>query len=248
MSNDQPLDQIRPAQRQTLSNHVFETLSDMLQSGALRPRDRLSMRELAERLQVSIMPVRDALSRLAATGALNISPKRAVMVPLMTAAEFEDLTMVRMLNEGQAARLVAERGTEAEIARVVELAQTFEQVLDRAYGSAAAVAANRDLHFALYRAAGSDALMKVITTLWLKAGPIINFDIGVEAGVPADAEAAQSRGHHSRRHHQMLCEALLARDGAAAAHAVAEDIRAAAELIQAQAGMDRKDSRRRIIP
>ncbi|MCE8458046.1 GntR family transcriptional regulator, partial [Rhodovulum sulfidophilum] len=83
----------------------------MLLSGALRPRDRLSMRDLADRLEVSMMPVREAVSRLAASGALEVSPKRAVMVPLMTAAEFADLTLVRMLNEGQAARLAAERSS-----------------------------------------------------------------------------------------------------------------------------------------
>ncbi|WP_436644398.1 GntR family transcriptional regulator [Microbaculum sp. FT89] len=243
----QPLDQLRPARRQTLSDQVFDTLSEMLLSGALRPRDRLSLRDLAERLEVSMMPVREAVSRLAASGALEVSPKRAVMVPLMTAAEFADLTMVRMLNEGQAARLAAERASKTEIAGVIALAERFDEVLDSAYGSPAAVAANKDLHFALYRAAGSDVLMEVITMLWLKAGPIINFDIGVEAGVPADEEMTRSRGHHSRSHHRMLCEALTARDGAAAAHAVSEDIRVASELIRAQAGMDTEDSRRRII-
>lgn len=244
----QPLDQLRPARRQTLSDQVFETLSEMLLSGALRPRDKLSLRDLAERLEVSMMPVREAVSRLAASGALEVSPKRAVMVPLMTAAAFADLTIVRMLNEGHAARLAAERASKTEIAGVVALADRFEEVLDHAYGSAAAVAANKDLHFALYRAAGSDALMEVIAMLWLKAGPIINFDIGVEAGVPAEEEMTRSRGHHSRSHHRMLCEALKARDGAAAAHAVSEDIRVASELIRAQAGMDTEDSRRRIIP
>ncbi|MSU89103.1 GntR family transcriptional regulator [Rhodobacteraceae bacterium 2CG4] len=244
----QPLDKLRPARRQTLSDQVFDTLSEMLLSGALRPRDRLSLRDLAERLEVSMMPVREAVSRLAASGALEVSPKRAVMVPLMTAAEFADLTMVRMLNEGQAARLAAERGAKTDIAAVIALSERFDAVLDRAYGSAAAVAANKDLHFALYRAAGSAALMEVITMLWLKAGPIINFDIGVEAGVPREEEMQRSRGHHSRAHHRMLCDALTARDGDAAAHAVAEDIRTASELIRAHGGMDTDDNIRRIIP
>ncbi|ANB33322.1 GntR family transcriptional regulator [Rhodovulum sulfidophilum] len=243
----QPLDRIRPVRRKTLSDQAFDTLSEMLLSGALRPRDRLSMRDLADRLEVSMMPVREAVSRLAASGALEVSPKRAVMVPLMTAAEFADLTLVRMLNEGQAARLAAERSSKTEIAGIIALAERFEEVLDRAYGSAAAVAANKDLHFAVYRAAGSETLMQLITMLWLKAGPIINFDIGVEAGLPAEQQSAHSRGHHSRRHHRMLCEALLARDGDTAAQAISEDIRFASEFIRAHAGMDQQDSRRRII-
>ncbi|MFZ7091248.1 GntR family transcriptional regulator [Primorskyibacter sp. 2E233] len=244
----EPLDQLRPARRQTLSEQVFDTLSEMLLSGALRPRDRLSLRDLAERLEVSMMPVREAVSRLAASGALEVSPKRAVMVPLMTAVEFADLTMVRMLNEGQAARLAAERASKTEIAGVVALAERFEEVLDKAYGSAAAVAANKDLHFAVYRAAGSPALMEVITMLWLKAGPIINFDIGVDTGAPRSEDITHARSHHSRAHHRQLCEALRARDGDTAARAIAEDIRVASELIRAHGALDTDDNPRRIIP
>lgn len=242
------LDRLRPAPRQTLSDHVHETLSEMLLSGALRPRDRLSLRDLAERLDVSMMPVREAVNRLAASGALEVTPKRAVMVPLMTAAQFADLTMVRMLNEGQAARLAAERGSPAEIAEVTALAEQFDRVLDHAYGSARAVAANKDLHFALYRASGSAVLMEVITALWLKAGPIINFDIGVRADPAGEDEMTRARGHHSRQHHRMLCDALAARDGAAAAHAISEDIRTASELIRAQGAMATDEEHRRISP
>ncbi|SMX47005.1 HTH-type transcriptional regulator McbR [Maliponia aquimaris] len=243
----QPLDQIEPARRQTLSEQVFDTLSEMLLSGALRPRDRLSLRDLAERLEVSMMPVREAVSRLAASGALDVSPKRAVMVPVMTSAAFADLTMVRILNEGQAARLAAERATKAEIAEIAALAERFEVVLDQAYGSAAAVAANKDLHFAVYRSARSPALMQVITVLWLKAGPIINFDIGVDTGTPRTEDAGRSRSHHSRTHHRILCEALRNRDGDTAAQAMADDIRVASELIRAHGALDKDNNRRSII-
>lgn len=248
MTMEKPLDQLQPARRQTLSEQVFDTLSEMLLSGALRPRDRLSLRDLADRLEVSMMPVREAVSRLAASGALEVSPKRAVMVPLMTTAQFADLTMVRMLNEGRAARLAAERANKTEVAGIFALAERFEEVLDQAYGSAAAVAANKDLHFAVYRAAGSPALMEVITMLWLKAGPIINFDIGVDTGAPRVEDMTRSRSHHSRAHHRILCEALRNRDGDTAAHAIAEDIRVASELIRGHGALDTDGNRRRIIP
>jgi DNA-binding GntR family transcriptional regulator len=244
----QPLDLIRPARRQTLSDQVHDTLSEMLLSGALRPHDRLSLRDLAERLEVSMMPVREAVSRLAASGALEVSPKRAVMVPLMTAAEFADLTLVRMVNEGHAARLAAQNATKTERAGVIALSERFEEVLDQDYGSAAAVAANKDLHFALYHAAGSPALLDVITMLWLKAGPIINFDIGVAASLSHIEEMSHSRSHHSREHHRKLCVALEKRDGDAAANAISEDIRVASELIRAQGAMDKNQNRKRISP
>lgn len=45
----------------------------------------------------------------------------------------------------------------------------------------------------------------------------------------------------------MLCDALRARDGEAAAHAIAEDIRMASELIRAQGALDNVDNQRRIM-
>ncbi|WP_226622958.1 GntR family transcriptional regulator [Alloyangia pacifica] len=236
------------ARPRTLSEQVHETLSEMLLSGQLKPRDRISLRDLAERLGVSMMPVREAVSRLAAGGALLVEPKRAVQVPLMSAEEFADLTEMRILAEAQAARLAADRATPEQIEEILQLAERFEALLDTAYGSPEAVAANKDLHFALYRAAGSQILMEVITMLWLKAGPIINYDIGVQAEMPVEEELGRSRTHHSRAHHRQLCEALRLRDGAAAAQAVTEDIRVAAELIRAYAAEEMEDSRRRILP
>jgi DNA-binding GntR family transcriptional regulator len=223
-------------------------LSEMLMSGALHPRDKVSLRELAERLEVSMMPVREAVSRLAASGALDVSPKRAVMVPMMTASEFTDLAMVRMLTEGKAARLAAERASKTEIAGITALAERFEDVLDRSYVGPEAVAANKDLHFAVYRAAGSAALLEVITSLWLKAGPIINFDIGAVAGLPREQEMSRSRGCHARDQHRVLCDALRDRDGDKAEYAISEDIRVASELIRAHGELDVDDNRRRIIP
>ncbi|MBE9639920.1 GntR family transcriptional regulator [Salipiger mangrovisoli] len=238
----------RDARPKTLSEQVHETLSEMLLSGQLRPHDRISLRDLAEKLGVSMMPVREAVSRLAAGGALLVEPKRAVQVPLMSAEEFSDLTEMRVLTEAQAARLAAARATPEEIEGILALAERYEAILDTANGSPEAVAANKELHFALYRAAGSQMLMDVITMLWLKAGPIINYDIGARAAVAQEEEVSRSRGHHSRAHHRQLCAALRAHDPEAAARAVTEDIRVAADLILAYGAEQMEDSRRRILP
>jgi DNA-binding GntR family transcriptional regulator len=53
------------------------------------------------------MPVREAVSRLVADKALEVTPNRAVRVPLMSAAQFRDLTKVRIAIEGHAAAQAA---------------------------------------------------------------------------------------------------------------------------------------------
>ena len=59
----------QPERPDSLARQVHDILSEMLLSGRLRPDDRMSMRELAERLGVSVMPIREAVSRLVAAGA-----------------------------------------------------------------------------------------------------------------------------------------------------------------------------------
>ena len=61
----------------TLAERAYRTLAQLLMSGALAPGDRLSLRATAEALGVSMMPVREAVSRLAAENTRWPSPPNA---------------------------------------------------------------------------------------------------------------------------------------------------------------------------
>ncbi|MDZ7813053.1 MAG: GntR family transcriptional regulator [Ideonella sp.] len=74
--------------------------------GRFLPGERLKIRNVATDLGVGQMPVRAALQRLAAEGALVNIPNAGVTVPRLSVAEFDDLLQMRMLLEGEA----AERG------------------------------------------------------------------------------------------------------------------------------------------
>lgn len=206
----------------SLASQVHDALTEMLLSGELAPNDRLSMRDLAERLTVSVMPVREAVARLVAQDALVVLPNRAVAVPLLTRREFVDLTEVRIHNECHAARLAAARVSSEELAKIRTLEARFAAALDSASGRPS-VKANKALHFAVYAGAGSPMLEAVIGALWLRAGPIINLDL-------AERERRR-RTAVSRAHHAQLVDALAAGDAAAAAAALEDDIRSAADFI-----------------
>lgn len=212
----------KPIARAPLAAQVHDVLCEMLLSGALAPDDRLSMRDLAARLGVSVMPVREAVTRLVARGALSVLPNRAVRVPLLSRDEFIDLTEIRILNETEAVRRAASRVTAADEPRLRLLETSFRDSLDSSDGRDA-VRANKALHFDIYARAGSDMLMELITKMWLKAGPIINLDLG--------QQVRRSRSAASVQTHARMVNALLAGDGAAAARALEEDIRSAGAFI-----------------
>src|SRR5260370_30624891 len=92
------LNLVEPLDRQTLGERAYAKLADLLISGRLAPGEKLSLRAAADVLGVSIMPVREAVSRLSADKALEDAPNHAVRVPLISSAPFPDHTQDRLYN------------------------------------------------------------------------------------------------------------------------------------------------------
>ena len=104
------LDEIGALQRETLGERVTGELRALLVAGRLAPGEKLSLRRVAEALGVSMMPVREAVSRLAADRALEVLPGRAVRVPVLSLAQFRELTRLRLVVEGFAAEEASAQG------------------------------------------------------------------------------------------------------------------------------------------
>lgn len=219
------LDEVGSLLHETLGERVTGELRELLISGRLAPGEKLSLRRVAEALGVSMMPVREAVSRLAADKALEVLPGRAVRVPMLTLAQFRELTRIRLVLEGFAMEEAAKVASDQQVETVARYEAAFRAAAKAdPTDSAAAVAANRHLHFAVYEAAGMPSLIEMIERLWLKAGPVLNLDMRHEPRRLDGGSAVQA--------HAALVAALRRHDPAAARAALEEDIRAAAEHIE----------------
>ena len=224
MSSSAALAELPQLERRTLSDTAYEALSDLLASGRLAPGERLSLRATATALGVSVMPVREAVSRLVSDGALEVAQNRAIRVPTLTAPEFRALAETRMAIEGLAAARAAEHRSEADLAAIRRAETAFRAVAERARPDGArAVSLNRDLHFSVYAACGLPPLREIIGRLWLKAGPVLNLDMRAHP-------ERLLQGFALRRHAEALA-AIEARNGEGARTAIAADIADAAEFI-----------------
>ena len=90
-----------PVGRETLHDRVYAELRRSLIHGVLDAGQVLRIVDLAETLQTSTMPVREALARLVSEQALEALPSRSVRVPLITPERLDDLARARRLVEGQ---------------------------------------------------------------------------------------------------------------------------------------------------
>lgn len=221
---------IAPLERQTLGDRVYEELRELLISGRLAPGERLSLRDSARALGVSMMPVREAVSRLVADRALEVAPNRAVRVPVMTVSQFRELATLRVEIEGFAAHRAAEVRTEADLTGISAQESAFRAEAAKAKPDLGrAVSINKDLHFAIYAAAGMPMLMEIIGGLWLKAGPVLNLDLRANPERLSQGIALAC--------HAQAAAAIRKRDGAAARQAIADDIASAAEFIIEKGGL-----------
>lgn len=216
-----------PPEHQTLTQQVYADLREWLISGTLSPGDKLSLRRVAEQMGVSMMPVREAVSRLVADAALEVLPNRAVRVPVLSLERFRELTTIRLALEGFAAERAASMHTPADLRAIRRHDAEFRRQCGlKKANTGAAVRANRALHFSVYAAAGLPALIPMIEGLWLRIGPVLNLDMRAS---PERLQTGLAEQCHAK-----LVRAIAARDPLAARNALTADIQGAATFIESR--------------
>ena len=190
---------------------IYETLRRRMITGKIVPGVGLSTRGLALEMGVSQMPVRDALSRLAAEGAVEIRSKRKIEVPPMSAERFTDLLDCRLLLEPEAAVRALPHITPAKLKQLREI----DAALDTAMENGDVIAymeCNFEFHFNIYRANGRPTLNRLIEALWLQFGPFMR----VVYGRYGTANLVDQ--------HRIALDAIAAQDAEALRRAIAGDI------------------------
>ncbi|CAN7441201.1 GntR family transcriptional regulator [Phenylobacterium sp. LjRoot225] len=160
-----------------LHTSVYNELRRRFITGQIFPGRSFSTRGLAQELGVSQTPVREALSRLAAEGAIQIRSKRKVEIPPMTPDRFDDLLRCRLLLEPESAALALPYMTSPRLRRLRELDSAINDALDSGDVDAY-MQANANFHFTLYRTHPHGTLNQLIEVLWLQFGPYMRVVYG----------------------------------------------------------------------
>ncbi len=149
---------------------TYARLRDMILFGHLAPGAPVTIQGLIGDLGAGMTPVREAIRRLTAEGALLPQGNRRVAVPELSAEMLDQVAFARLAIEPKLAELAAPRLTPAQIDRL----EAIDGRVNRAIESGNLpeyLAANHAFHFALYKAAEAPVLLDLARSLWLRAGP-----------------------------------------------------------------------------
>lgn len=207
--------------RTTLSVRVERGIREALMAGRFQPGERLNIRALAAMLGTSATPVREALSRLAADGAIELVPNQSVRVPLFSRERFEELKLIRMAVEGLATEQAAAHVTDEEIEAIERLLTQYISAAHAQRGDRS-LAFSKQFRFGIYQSARMPTLMRVIEGLWTRSAPSFRFMYPVS---PVDLELEEVYAD--------TVSALRRRDGARARKSIEHAIAIGTDRLQA---------------
>lgn len=186
----------------TLSEQAFEIIRERILSTDLAPMTPIRQDALAEELGISKIPLREALARLEQQGLLNSHPNRGFAVSALTAEEAEEVFILRLKLEPEAAGAACLVADDTRRETAISALSGLEAMLrDNPEDS---VRYNRNFHLALVQNPHRKQTAHLVERLHMVA----------ERYVRKHLEPA-GRNERADREHRDILDAWLARDAAA---------------------------------
>jgi len=149
----------------TIAQQVKESIRMLILHQQLSPGERIDQNALADQLNVSLVPVREALKTLESEGLVKIIPRRGAFVTEVSPAHLNDLYRARQLIEGEAAYHALEALTDEDVEQLRHLSNGMRQATDQKNINEF-MQLNRQFHMTIYRRVGSKHYLDMVTRLW----------------------------------------------------------------------------------
>ena len=186
-------------------------LRDMILFGQLAPGQPVTIQGLTAILDAGMTPVREAIRKLTAEGALELQGNRRVSVPQLTGSQLDEIAFARLTIEPKLAHMAARRLETKDINELAQIDADIDQAI--ATGDVQRyLLGNYRFHVTLYERAGAPILLSIVHSLWLRFGPSLRVVCG-----------RYGTSHLPDRHTEALA-AMRAGDAEALARALREDI------------------------
>lgn len=213
-------------ERGTASDAATTALFEAICDGRIAAGAPLRLQELSNQLGLSMMPIREAIRRLAAMDLVELQPHKGAWVRTMSLQDLRETYETRFVLEGAATRAAADHFTEHDAA-------VARRALDERADSLAAGdrRASRDaherFHFTIYEAAGNAWLVRSIVPVWRNSE---RYRVeSLRHPEIADKRAAE---------HEEILAAVRRHDGDAAERSLVEHLRSSMKIVEARLDED----------
>jgi len=155
---------IRPVQRSYLHDDVARAIRGLIQSGELRPGERIHEVALADRFGISRTPLREAIKILATEGLLELLPNRGARVASISEDEIDEMLEVIAGLEAMGSEFACQRATDSELGAIAALHDRMADAYSRR-DHLDYFELNRQIHEAIIAASRNTTLRTVYATL-----------------------------------------------------------------------------------
>ncbi len=198
---------------------TYNQLRDMILTGGLAPGQAVTIQGLIRDLGAGMTPVREAIRRLTAEGALQLHDNRRVSVPSLTPALLDQIAFARLTLEPRIAELASPQLSPEKIAALARIDAEIDLAIE-AGDISGYLTGNHRFHFTIYEASGAQVLVDMAQSLWLRFGPSLRVVC-----------ARYASGRMPDRHIEALA-AMRAGDSAALGRAIRSDISQGLEQVR----------------
>lgn len=210
---------LKPAENYDLREQVFQSIKEAITDGLFKPGEKLSETDLADRLNVSRTPVREAIRQLAKTGLVQLQARKGAFVTSPTREDASQLYALREHLEAYAVELVRHNPPLEEL----RYYRSWFMSMNSTTTKEDYLKADKEFHLMIYRASGNHYLEDTLRNLQDLINLYRPYSMVAEYSVPKLAtehiavidglihnkpDVSASMKHHIRHTFELISEAL----------------------------------------
>ena len=156
---------------------VYRQIREMVLFGEVAPGQAITIQGMVRELGAGMTPVREAIRRLIAEGALEFLGNRRICLPAMNLAKLEEVAFARNVIEPRLAYLASKNAKPKDIYRLENTDDLINSAISQ--GNVRAYLENNyRFHETLYEMSQAHVLIDVSAGLWLRVGPSLRVVVG----------------------------------------------------------------------
>lgn len=170
-TSDRTVPDIGPGGQTSKAEHAYDVIRREIVDGAIRPGERIVIEKVARKIDVSVVPVREAVRRLEAEGYVTYTRNVGATVATIDLYRYGETVESLAILEAAATALAARHLSKTDMRRARRLNDELRDVI-QTLDPVRFTDTNHDFHEAVYKCCPNRHLLSMVTKEWELLGSI----------------------------------------------------------------------------